>query len=375
MDKLGIYIHIPFCIRKCNYCDFCSYPDRKDEQMREYANELCRRICEFGKANGKRNVDTVYFGGGTPTLMPTDCFEQILTTLGDSFNIEKSAEITAECNPASIDAKGLLMLRRIGINRLSIGLQSANDLELRLLGRLHSFADFKSTFADARAAGFDNISVDLMYGIPAQTHESFKKTLKEVCKLSPEHISAYGLKIEEGTAFDACRNSLPLPDEDTEYEMYLLCESVLSEYGYERYEISNFARKGFESRHNLRYWQMNDYIGFGVSAHSCFEGERFANSRDINAFVSGNNIECERRKISSDERENEYLMLGLRLQKGIDISKYECLYGKELLTPLVRQYIQMGFLDEKDGHIAFTSKGFFVSNAILSEILDTDTFE
>ncbi len=343
--------------------------------MREYTDELCRRIRAFYADYGRRNVDTVYFGGGTPTLMPYYCFEQIMAVLYECFDIEQGAEITAECNPASIDSDGLCKLRAIGINRLSIGLQSADDSELKLLGRLHGFADFCKTFADARAAGFENISVDLMYGIPEQTLDSFKKTLTEVCKLSPEHISTYGLKIEEGTFFAALRESLVLPDEDTEYEMYLLCESILREYGYRRYEISNFARDGFESRHNMRYWELRDYIGFGVSAHSCFEGERFANSRDINAFLSGNNIECERRKILTDERENEYLMLGLRLQKGIDTSEYKLIYGKELLTPTVRKYINAGFFEEKNGRISFTSKGFFVSNAILSEILDLDTFE
>lgn len=372
--SLGIYIHIPFCIRKCNYCDFCSFPDSDGQLMSAYVKELIRRIDDFSNRNGKRCVDTVYFGGGTPTLLSIKHFEDILFALKNSFDITSDAEITVECNPASIDADGLSKLRAIGINRLSIGLQSANDNELYLLGRLHSFKDFCDTFCSARNAGFDNISIDLMYGIPNQTKESFMATLKKVIKLAPEHISAYGLKIEEGTAFYRNIDSLVLPDEDTEAELYMLCCDILSKSGYLRYEISNFSKLGRESRHNLKYWHVDDYVGFGVAAHSRFEGERFGNSRDIRAFINGDDIVCERQKISDSALLTEYVMLGLRLEEGIDKKEFFNISKKDFkqIYPTVDVYIKNGFMLESEDRIAFTTKGFLVSNTILSQILNFD---
>lgn len=370
-NSLGIYLHIPFCIRKCNYCDFCSFPDASGACIGAYADELIKRITAFFARYGKRRADTVYFGGGTPTLMPAECFEGVLAALKNCFDISKDAEITVECNPASIEREGLTKLRALGINRISIGLQSANDDELFLLGRLHSFEDFKRTFFSAREAGFDNISVDLMHGIPNQTRESFLKTLSQIIKIAPEHISAYGLKIEEGTAFFRNRSSLLLPDEDAEAELYALCCEELSKGGYLQYEISNFAIAGKESRHNLKYWQLDDYIGFGVAAHSCFLGERFGNSRDIEAFLRGEDICCEREKISDKAFLDEYVMLSLRLAQGIDMSEFFKLANKEFKKafPMVNAYIKGGFMTESDKRIAFTTKGFLVSNVILSEML------
>ena len=373
-NPLGIYIHIPFCIRKCNYCDFCSFPDSDGALIEAYADELVKRINAFSDCYGKRCVDTVYFGGGTPTLMPVKCFERILLALKNSFDISENAEISAECNPASIDKDGLAQLRALGINRLSIGLQSANNEELRLLGRLHSFEDFCETFYSARKAGFDNISVDLMYGIPAQTRESFEKTLRSIVELAPEHISAYGLKIEEGTHFYKNREGLDLPEEDLEAELYTLCCDILAQSGYLRYEISNFAKSGRESRHNLKYWNLDDYVGFGVAAHSRFCGERFGNSRDIKAFLSGEDIVCERYKISDNVFLTEYVMLRLRLASGIDKNAFYALTDKEFkqMYPTTDFYIKSGFMIEDEKRIAFTTKGFLVSNAILSQMLNFD---
>ena len=372
--SLGIYIHIPFCIKKCNYCDFCSFPDSDGQLMSAYVKELIRRINDFSKKNGKRCVDTVYFGGGTPTLLSIKHFEDIFVALKNSFDISSDAEITAECNPASIDAEGLKKLRNIGINRLSIGLQSSDDTELMILGRLHSFKDFCDTFYSARNAGFDNISIDLMYGIPNQTKESFNATLEKVINLAPEHISAYGLKIEEGTEFYRNIDRLVLPDEDTEAELYILCCDILSKNGYLQYEVSNFARSGKESRHNLKYWRADDYIGFGVAAHSRFEGERFGNSRDIKAFIAGQDIVCERQRISDEAFLNEYVMLGLRLTEGIDKNEFFALTGQEFTQyyPTVENYVKGGFMVESDKKIAFTTKGFLVSNVILSQMLNFD---
>lgn len=374
MEGLGVYIHIPFCIKKCNYCDFCSFAGQGDAMFEAYTDELCRRMRVFSKKYGKRNADTVYFGGGTPTLLPLACFDRLMTTLKECFEIETDAEITVECNPASIDEQGLRQLRALGTNRISIGLQSANEKELELLGRPHSFVDFCVAFESARRVGFDNISLDIMYGIPEQTLESFEQTLNEACALSPEHISAYGLKIEEGTAFARNRETLILPDEDIEYQMYCLCNEILSRHGYNRYEISNFAKVGRESRHNLKYWLLEDYIGFGVAAHSCFSGERFGNSRDIKAFLAGEDIVEERTLISSDEQATEYVMLGLRLDRGIDLLDYERRFGRAFENDFreIDAFLKGGFMTKDNGRIAFTTKGFFVSNTILAQMLSFD---
>lgn len=369
---LGIYIHIPFCIRKCNYCDFCSFPNSSPNFMERYTDELCRRIKVFSPLAKDHTVDTVYFGGGTPTLLPLECFEKLLGTLKTSFDISADAEISCEANPASITKDGLSALRDLGINRLSIGLQSANDNELKLLGRVHSFEDFKRTFAEAREVGFENISADLMYGIPDQTKESFNNTLRELIALSPEHISAYGLKIEEGTAFSKNMQKLSLPDEDTEYEMYCEATELLADAGYHRYEISNFAKSGFESKHNLRYWRLDEYIGFGVAAHSFFGGERFGNSRDIDAFLNGENIVSESYTPTEKDILSEYVMLRLRLASGLEREAFKARFGVSLDSafPTLKSYVENNFLSDSGASVSFTTKGFFVSNYILSDLLD-----
>lgn len=368
---IGVYIHVPFCIRKCNYCDFCSFPSRKGEDMEAYTEELCRRIRAFEREYGRRVAETVYFGGGTPSLLPISCFEKIFEALGDAFDLAEGGEITVECNPATISEDSLLRMRGLGVNRLSIGLQSASDTELKALGRLHGFSDFCESFSLARGAGFDNISVDLMYGIPEQSRESFCDTLERVAGLSPEHISAYGLKIEEGTRFAEMRRELRLPDEDAEFEMYVDCRRILEANGYHRYEISNYAKEGRESRHNLRYWRREDYIGFGVAAHSSVDGERFGNSRDMDAFLRGEDIVAERERINDAEAVREYVMLGLRLAEGISEREYLSLTGREIYAdmPALEKFVRAGFLVRENGRIAFSDSGFFVSNAILSEIL------
>lgn len=369
--SLGIYVHVPFCLKKCFYCDFCSFPSRTDQRMREYTDELCRRIRAFAdQANGYR-VDTLYFGGGTPTLLPLDCFAQLLGCIRSEYDVTDDCEITCECNPATADFAKLSGLKRLGINRLSIGLQSVHDGELSRLGRAHDFSDFQRTFSDARRAGFDNISVDLMYGIPDQTKESFAYSLQTLAKIAPEHISAYGLKIEEGTVFYASADTLALPDEDTEYEMYRMLGEQLAQYGYQKYEISNFSKAGKESKHNLRYWLGEDYVGFGVAAHSCFGGVRWGNSRDLSAFLRGEEIVEERMVLTEQDRFNEYVMLRLRLRQGLDCDDFYRRFGRTPYQafPQLPTLIQNGLLMEFRGHIFFTDQGFFVSNAILSDLL------
>lgn len=368
---IGIYVHIPFCIRKCNYCDFCSLPTTSDIFKDEYCEEICRRMRSFSADRGKRRATSVYFGGGTPTLLPIECFETIFVAIKECFNLDENAEITVECNPATVTDRSLAALRALGVNRLSIGVQSASDKELAALGRLHSFDEFCHSFFLAREAGFDNISVDLMYGIPEQTVQSFENTLLQILKLEPEHISAYGLKIEEGTPFAQMRETLSFPDEDQEFEMYVTCRKLLEANGYRRYEISNFAKSGRESKHNLRYWRGEEYIGFGVAAHSFVDGERFGNSRDVLAFLRGDDIVCESESISDSGRTEEYVMLGLRLGEGISEEEYRKMSGVDIYDamPSLKMFIKEGFLVCENGRIAFSDKGFFLSNSILCELL------
>ena len=368
---LGLYIHIPFCLKKCGYCDFCSYPGSDDSVMLAYTQELCRRLRLRAADCRDRQVDTVYFGGGTPTLLPLAAFELLFGTLTECYRLTPDCEITVECNPATADREYLTALRRLGVNRLSIGLQSAHEDELRCLGRSHSVLDFTVAVSDARASGFDNISVDLMYGIPNQTKESFRQSLEFLCELSPEHISAYGLKIEEGTSFYRHQNELVLPNEEEEYEIYLLLIDYLNERGYGQYEISNFSRPHRESRHNLRYWLGQEYLGFGVAAHSYFDGERFGNSRDLAAFLRGEDIVCERTPVSAQERDREYIMLSLRLCQGLSLSEFARRFRKplEALFPAVNDLIRAKYLQIRGDFLSFTPAGFFVSNTILAQLL------
>lgn len=372
MEKqLGIYIHIPFCLKKCGYCDFCSFVGRSGEYMSRYADELCRRIAAAGRTADEYTVDTLYFGGGTPSLMAANDIGRILGAIKKSFDVTDSAEITLECNPATADEKYFREIRAHGINRLSMGMQSALDSELRLLGRAHNREEFLRCFADARAAGFDNVSVDLMYGIPDQTPESLARSVELLTSLSPEHISAYGLMIEDGTPFARKIDELLVADDDGQAEMYLyLCEALRA-VGYERYEISNFARAGRESRHNTRYWLGSEYIGFGVAAHSYFGGERYGNSRDIDAFMNGGDICCERDAVCGDEVRREYVMLRMRMREGISLNDYTERFGGDFFAdfPQIHGWIIQGFIDYRGGNISFTDKGALVSNVLLSDML------
>ena len=370
---LGVYIHIPFCLKKCYYCDFCSFPDSDGERVERYTKELCRRIECSEELRGAK-IDTLYFGGGTPTLLPIEQFSAIIDSIEKSAALDENAEVTAECNPATADLEYLRGLRAIGVNRLSMGLQSVHENELKALGRAHSFEDFKTTYGWAREAGFANISADLMYGIPEQTIDSFEESIYTLAGLVPEHISSYGLKVERGTAFHKMGDKLLLPHEDEECKMYLSMCRILPSLGYEKYEISNFAKKGYESRHNLKYWNCQEYIGFGVAAHSCVGGERFGNSRDMDGFLRGENIECERYTLGERDRLNEYIMLSMRLREGLEISELEKRLSSSLsdILPNADQLVKMGYLQMCDGRVAFTDRGALVSNSILSDMLSFD---
>lgn len=377
MKKLGLYLHIPFCVRKCAYCDFHSAASTPETRAR-YVLALCRHLAATAPDARDFTVDTVYFGGGTPTLMDGNDFWTILDTVRAHYHLEQGAEITAECNPVT-HAEGLMEgLLQAGVNRISIGLQSVHNTELQLLGRPHDYEMFLATYHAARRGGFDNINVDLMFGIPAQTAESFAETVETVIALAPEHISAYGLRVEPGTPFYDRKNSLVLPDEDTEAQMAETVAECLAAAGYEHYEISNYARPGRRSRHNMRYWLGSDYLGFGPGAHSYCRGVRFATAPDTVAYleaVERGDFDVLRQQetvIDGKEKTDEYVMLRMRLFEGIEFkdflyrfgTSFETLYGD--VTPLVRG----GFLTKTAERLAFTEKGMWVSNAILSDWLD-----
>lgn len=373
--KLGLYVHIPFCRSKCLYCDFCSFPRADAERVEAYVTALCRDLSSRAADTAAYTVDSIYLGGGTPTILPARLLVKILETVFSHYRIAKDAEITAECNPATGERDTFEQMRRVGFNRLSIGLQSAHDTELRALGRLHSFSDFERTFLQARVAGFDNISADVMSGIPHQTPTSYLQTLERLCALAPEHISAYGLTVEDGTPFGRMGSRLILPDEDAARKMYMEGISYLARNGYEQYEISNFARAGYESRHNLKYWNCEQYLGFGPAAYSDFGGMRFGNSRDLDAYVKGKNIRTDSETPSPRDRMNEYVMLRMRLTAGVDENDFEERFGtpfENTFGKKLRAYESGGFVRQTKDGWAFTPAGMYVSNAILSEILEFD---
>lgn len=373
MRSLGLYIHIPFCRQKCLYCDFCSYPSLDGEVRARYAERMRRDLVSRAPDARDRTVDSIYFGGGTPTVMEASRLVGLLDCIREHYCLAPDAEITLECNPATVSESGLAILRRGGFNRISIGLQSTHERELRALGRIHGFDDFCETLRAARAVGFENISADLMSGIPCQTPASWLESIERLCALSPEHISTYGLIVEEGTPFFEMRDRLALPDEDCARQMYFEGIEALAAHGYAQYEISNFAKSGYESRHNLKYWSCEEYLGFGPAAYSDFGGDRFGNARELEPYLCGRSIECERETPSESERMSEYVMLRMRLCEGVREDDFGRRFGQSFLARYgksLARYAEMGLLRLTAEGAAFTPEGFYVSNEILSELLD-----
>lgn len=382
IKPLGLYVHIPFCASKCAYCDFYSFVPQDEAEQKRYVSALQLQMEDWASACRDYAVDSVFIGGGTPTVLPPKLLHRVIDSLWRYFPLTDDVEITVEANPATVDLRDLRKLHRAGVNRLSMGLQSVHDRELSVLGRIHTREEFEQSFSDARDAGFDNINIDLMYGIPNQTASSFIKSLNVASLLGPEHISVYGLKIEEGTPFHAMRDELLLPDEDTEYSMYMQCVEYLASRGYAQYEISNFARPGFRCRHNLKYWQCGEYLGLGVAAHSDFGGERFSALRDVGVYIDGlelvgqaDTIWEDRCEIPEDERMSEFVMLGMRLSDGVSCAEFEDRFGCGLdayCGEKLKAYIPDGFVTFDGDRYAFTAKGMYVSNYILSSVLPLD---
>ena len=373
---LGIYVHIPFCRSKCQYCDFYSLSEKNERMMDDYLRAICTHIREAGPLAPSYRVDTIYFGGGTPSLFGAEGLGTILNTIRKSFDVDGNAEITFEANPDSVDMKLLRRLRAEGFNRVSLGIQSDNDAILREIGRPHSYRQAVSAVQNIRKAGFKNLSVDLMYGLPGQDLEGWKRTVENVLKLQPEHISCYGLKLEEGTPLYARRDSCDLPDDDLQADMYLAAVEILRQHEYRQYEISNFAKREMASKHNLKYWNGGEYLGFGPDASSDFAGRRFSMVRDIRAYVKGvtggGQVLRESQLLHDRDRAGEYLMLRLRTVKGIDRNEYEKRYllSFEPLEKILELACRHHLAESNgQGGYRLTPEGFLVSNSILSDLL------
>lgn len=389
---LSIYLHIPFCVKKCNYCDFLSFPKPKDVQKR-YLKALANEIRAHRKELSRYVVETVFIGGGTPSLPDAKELAEVLGTLWEVAQVAENAEITIEVNPGTVEEEDLRIYRKAGINRLSIGLQTADNDELACLGRIHTFEDFLKTYKQAVKSGFTNINVDLMSAIPGQTMDSYVRTLEKVLALEPApvHLSAYSLIIEEGTPF--YEGVEGLPDEDTEREMYQITDVTLKQHGYHRYEISNYAKEGYECRHNTVYWTRGEYLGFGIGAASLFRGKRFHNTCDLDKYmelmedlIPADDFLTEKAESCREDVEiltiedamEEFMFLGLRLTRGVSIEEFETTFQKpfEEVYPGIAQRLEKDglitfYTEPESGHkmLALTDFGLDVSNRVMAEFL------
>lgn len=375
-STLGVYLHIPFCRSKCDYCDFYSLSGC-EERMDAYQKALLVHIKETADLARSYQVDSIYFGGGTPSYYGERRLRELLAALQRRFNVTRNAEITLEANPDSVDRKTLVCLRRAGVNRISIGMQSANDEQLISLHRPHNYAQVTGAVAAARAAKLKNLSLDLMYGLPGQDLESWKDSVEKALALQPEHLSCYGLKVEEGTLLAGrVARGEALPDDDAQADMYLWAVDRLEQAGYRQYEISNFARPGCESRHNLRYWLGREYIGFGPGAHSDFGGRRYSFVKNLEEYIEGvleeRNIVDESELIPKRERSGEYLMLRMRTTRGIEEWEYrrEYFMNFDPIEAKLAFYEHKGWVTRVDQRWRFTPRGFLVSNQLIGELLD-----
>ncbi len=374
---LGIYVHVPFCRSKCQYCDFYSLGGSREKGLMEaYLEAVCLHIKEAGALAPGYQVDTVYFGGGTPSFLGADGLIQIMNAIRRRFSVSNDGEITFEANPDSVTEKLLKRLKAEGFNRISLGVQNDEDALLKKLGRPHSYRQAIQAVELARKVGFHNLSLDLMYGLPGQSLNAWEKTLEHVLEMAPEHMSCYGLKVEEGTPLWQYKDAVNLPDDDAQADMYLSAVRILKERGYAQYEISNFARRGLRSRHNLKYWTGGEYLGFGPAASSDFGGKRFTIAPDIHRYMDGvkhgGSILSECQEIPARERAGEYLMLRLRTSEGIDGETYVRRYLLPFapLEEALQRYQAQDLATLEGGRWRLTPRGFLMSNAILVELLE-----
>ena len=396
--ELELYVHIPFCVKKCAYCDFLSGPAGEAERS-AYTEALLREIKGRREAYRDYRVSTVFLGGGTPSVLTGEETARIFHALGESFDISRDAEITMEVNPGTVTGEKAAAWRQCGINRLSIGLQSADDRELKMLGRIHTFREFLDTWEIVRRAGFSNVNVDLISAIPGQTEESWERTLRTAAELGPEHLSAYSLIIEEGTPFyekygsrdndGHTAGALPLPDEDTERQIYQMTGEILKTYGYHRYEISNYAKQGYECRHNLGYWDRKQYLGLGLGASSLVEEQRFHNTADMRKYMEIFGVRnCsqpvhtgagqpgpaaeEMETLSAEDQMEEFVFLGLRKTKGISCREFQENFGKsieDVYGDQISRFVGLGLMKKEGDRLWLTERGTDVSNSIFVEFV------
>ena len=380
--NLELYLHIPFCVRKCNYCDFFSASGTEEEQA-AYVSVMVQEIQSYQELSGEYEVQTIFLGGGTPSLLTPEQIEQIFDAIYHTFSVNENAEITMEMNPGTVDIEKLHAMKAAGVNRLSIGLQSAQNEELKMLGRIHTFEEFLETWKLVEQAGFKNRNIDLMSALPGQTIESYEDTLSKVLALEPEHISAYSLILEEGTVFydwyekgKLDRGAWKLPSEEEEYAMGELTILRLAEAGMHRYEISNYAKPGKECRHNLGYWDRTEYLGIGAGSSSLIKGERFDHIRDRKAYIekirNGESILIDREILSVESQMEEFMYLGLRKVEGVSRTDFQNYFGKnvdDVYGKILDKLEEEQLLEFSGDRIRLTHRGMDVSNCVLAEFL------
>lgn len=372
MEKIGVYVHIPFCKQKCKYCDFVSFSD-KNELQQEYVESLLKEINEYD--NKKRQVNTIYFGGGTPSIIDSQYIVQILEKIKEKFIVDEDAEITIEMNPGTVTTEKLEDYKKAGFNRVSIGLQATQDRLLKIIGRIHTYKDFENCYQMVKNVGFSNVNVDLMLGLPTQKFEELKESLEKVIELNPNHVSLYSLILEKNTPLEkAVKNGwMTLPSDDDERAMYELAKKILERKGYKHYEISNFAKKGFESKHNLNCWNQDEYLGFGLAAHSYLDGKRFSNTTNLERYLKNQKENIIVNEIQDGEsQKKEYMMLGLRKIDGVSISEFE---RKFEINPLFYFRFEISKLVEEElievdlDNIKLTRKGLDLANLVFEEFV------
>lgn len=372
-DKISLYIHIPFCVRKCLYCDFPSFSGM-ESIFDDYVRMLCREIDETYSDYRGMEVKSIFVGGGTPSVLPPALLGRISDKIFSRFDVDSKAEITIETNPGTLDAKKLAEMKSMYFNRLSMGLQAWQDRLLKKLGRIHTADEFETNFLQARDAGFKNINVDLMFALPAQSLDDWQETLEKVIKLRPEHISAYSLIIEEGTPFFDMfdRGELKETDEETDRKMYYLAKEMLSDKSYKQYEISNFAREGFECYHNKVYWRTEEYQGFGLGAHSYSDGVRFHNTYDMKEYLRGEGLRLDKEFLSLQEKQEEFMFMGLRMNEGVSEAEFLRRFGESMDSVYgdeIKELISEELLVKKDGRLSLTDRGVDISNSVFEKFI------
>ncbi|HAT4140709.1 radical SAM family heme chaperone HemW [Clostridium perfringens] len=376
MDKISLYIHIPFCAQKCLYCDFPSFA-RKDHLRKAYIEALNKEIISLREKHNNLEINTIFIGGGTPSVLESDELEYLLKEVA-KLNMAKDIEYSMECNPGNLTEEKLEVMKKYGVNRISMGLQAKQDNLLKGLGRIHNYKTFKENFLLAKKVGFNNINVDLMFGLPNQKLNEWEETLREIISLEPAHISAYSLIIEEGTAFYNLyeNNNLKLPTEEEERKMYHLAKKILEENGFNQYEISNYAKKGKECRHNLAYWNMDNWIGVGSASASYMDGKRIKNISSVEEYINSINEKGEAIEeiINNSKNDNmeEFMFMGLRKINGIDENEFKNRFSmniNDVYGEIINKYIDAGLLIRESGRIFLSEKGIEISNIIMADFL------